>query len=106
MLSAVPYDRFLVQVRSRLCNDGCGHRFAPFPIGHAENGSLCDGRVRFQHVLYLPRVNIKAAGYDHILETAHDADNAVLVDGCEVTRPMTAVVKCFSGLLRRVEVGK
>ena len=63
---------------------GGDDRLAPALVGQPEDGDLAHGRVADDDLLDLDRVDVLAAGDDHVLLAVDERDVAVLVDLAEV----------------------
>src|SRR5229473_4595334 len=61
-------------------NDKGLHRLAAVGIGNADYDRFGDSRVRVNRTLYIGRIDIVAAGDDHVLEAIDDEQIAVLVE--------------------------
>ena len=92
-----PHHARLVQHASRLLDDRRDDDLAPALVGHADDRSLHDLRAVGQHVLELGRVDVLAAGDDHVLRAADDPVEALLVLAREVAGLEPAV--CESAAL-------
>src|SRR5207249_9790858 len=66
-------------------NDERGHLFAPLLAGHSGDGDLVHRRVRLEHELDLPRIDVEAARDDQLLDPAPDRERAVIPDLADVT---------------------
>src|ERR1700754_3946588 len=73
------------------CDNGF-HRFTPLLVGHADDGDLGDRGMLGQYPLDLDRVDVLAAGDDHVLEPVLDEDVAALIDPADVTAPKPTVL--------------
>ena len=68
-----------VPPRSGLQDDDRLHRFAPGVVGDADHRRVGDRRMTEERVLDLGRIDVLAAGHDHVLHPVIDEDVALLV---------------------------
>jgi hypothetical protein len=68
------------------------HRLAHFRIGHADHGNVGDPRVAGQDVFGLLRVDVHAAGDDHVGLAVGEVKVAVLVEVADVTERPPALL--------------
>ena len=73
-------------------------------IGHADDGDVGDRRVPDEDVLDLPRVDVHAAGDDHVRDPVGEVEVALLVDPADVAERAPAPGVVGLGRLRRVAV--
>jgi hypothetical protein len=59
-------------------------RFAPLRIGHADHGRLGHRRMRAQRLLHFPRIDVLAAGDDHVLLAIGDEDEAMVIEDAKI----------------------
>src|ERR1051326_3424432 len=71
---------------------------------HAEHRAFGDVRQLIENRLDLHRINVLAAGDEHLLAPADDAVKAVLVARRQIAGPEPAVAEALRGLLRPLVV--
>ncbi len=84
-----------------VAGDGGDDRLAPALVGQPEDGHLADGRVAHEDLLDLDRVDVLAAGDDHVLLAVDERDVAVLVDLAEVAGVEPAAAERLGRRLRQ-----
>ena len=88
--------------RSKSCPRRRGHGsadLAPLLVGHADQRGLGDARVGEHHRLDLGRVDVLAAGDEHVLRAALDGEEALVVLDGEVAGLQPAVADRLGGCL-------
>jgi hypothetical protein len=75
-------------------------------VGDADDGDLGDARVLDQRPLDLRRVDVLAAGDQHVLEPVDHIDEAFPVGMDEVAAVEPAAGECLGGRLRLLEVAR
>ena len=73
-------------------------------MGDTHRHSLLQLGVLVEHLFDVSRVDVKAAGDDHILLAVHDAKVAVLVHAGDIARVQPAILEDVGRLLRHVPV--
>ena len=86
--------------RTRLEHDDRVDLLTPCRVGDADHGDLLDRRVGRDRVLDLDRVDVLAAGDDHVLDPVDEVDVAVGVEVALVAGVVPAVAERSRGLLR------
>ena len=77
-----------------------GDPLAPLLVGQPDHGAVLDVRVRHQRLLDLGRVDVEAAGDDHVLGPVDDEQEAVVVEVADVAGVVPAVRRRLGGGLR------
>ena len=80
------------------------HRLAPDVAGDADHGDLRHRRVRRDRVLDLDRVDVLAAGHDHVLDPIDQVEIAVLVEVAGVAGVVPAAAERLLGRVLLVPV--
>ena len=92
--------------RPRASTTNASARLAPALVGHADDGGLGDGRMRVQDGLDLGRVDVLAAGDDHVLDPVDDAVVALVVALGDVAGAQPPVREGGRGRLRVAPVAR
>ena len=67
--------------------------FAELVVGNAEHGAFGYRRMLVERVLDFLRIDVLAAGNDHVLGAVDQRDEAVFVDGADVAGPAPAIAE-------------
>jgi hypothetical protein len=81
-----------------------GHALAPLVIFGPDDRHLVDAFVFVEDILHLGRVDVLAAGDDHIVDPVDEKQVAVLVEVARIAGKEPAVTECVCGLLREPPV--
>jgi len=68
------------------------HDFAPLIVGHPDDRDVDHGGMLGQHPFHLDRVDVLAAGDDHVLQPVLDEDVAAVVDSADIAGAEPAVL--------------
>ena len=82
------------------------HGLAPGVVGHADDGALQHRGVAGDGLLHLHRVDVLAAGDDHVLGPVDDEHVALVVPAGDVPGPHPAVADGLVGEIRAPEVAE
>src|SRR5690606_16031757 len=104
VLPAVGDDLVRRRVRAFLQHDVGLYGFATVRIGHADHRGFLDRRVGVDDLLDLPRVDVEAAGDDHVLLPVDDVEVSILIHAGDVAGPQPPVPQGLGGFLRFVPV--
>ena len=66
---------------------------APFVVRDAEHGDFADGRMVRGDLLDVLRIDLHAAGIDHVLLAVDEVEKSVLVDVAEIAREQPAIAQ-------------
>src|SRR5689334_3375653 len=88
----------------RASDDVGDDALAPVVVRHADDGNFRDRLIAEKDVLHLARVDVVAAGDDHVLRAVHQREVAVLVEAAEVAGVEPAVAQGLGRRLGHVEV--
>src|SRR5690606_19982580 len=92
------FDEFAVaDADARLEHDDRADAFAPLRIGHADHRAFGYGVVLQQRVFDFPRINVFAAGNDHVFLAVDQMQHAVLVEHAHVAGVDPAVANGVGG---------
>src|SRR3954468_7997180 len=80
------------------------HALAPDVVWHADDSNLHDAGMGGEGVLHLDRVDVLAAGHDHVVDAVDELEVAVLVESAEVAGEVPAVAEHLRGRVRVVPV--
>ena len=75
----------------------CHHGLAPFGMRAADDGHVLHIGVGREHVFHFLGVDVLAACDDHVLESVHDVEIAVLVHARQVAAAIPALVVQHGG---------
>ena len=75
-------------------------------MGYADGAGLLDLRMEVEDLIDVPRIDVEAAGDDHVLLPVDDVEVTVLVHRGDIARVAPAVAERFGRLVRPVLVAQ
>src|SRR5947209_5155792 len=107
MLFTICHDafmRFFVWLEARFQHNESCYCFTTIFMWNAYNGSLCYSLVTIQHLFYLTRIDIEAAGDDQVFGTIYNIEITILVHFADITGTQPAIDENVSGLCFAVPI--
>src|SRR5262245_26052065 len=80
------------------------HALSPFPIGNADHRNVLHVLMRPEQRLYLRRIDILAAGYDHVALAIDEMDVAIGVASGELANRAIFAPERLPGLVRQLPI--
>lgn len=80
------------------------HPLPPFPVGHADHGTLRDRGMLADDVLHLRGIDVLPAGDDHVLHPVDDEQIALFVEISGIARMHPAAPQGLLRLLRLLPI--
>src|SRR5271156_4114480 len=94
----------LAQRLSRFSHDASSHEFAPLWIRYAKDCCFTNRRVLVDDGLNLARIDIFAAGDDHVLETIQDIKVPIWISVAEISRAKETIPERLLGFFRIIPI--